>query len=88
MPYISKETMREIVGLLRAGAPIVAPAWQGKRGHPVGFNARFGKALQALTGDAGARAILALHEDEIQHVAAGDAGILRDIDTPADLKDP
>jgi molybdenum cofactor cytidylyltransferase len=85
MPYIPKQTMREIVRLLRAGAPIVAPTWQGKRGHPVGFNARFGEALQALTGDAGARAILALHEDEIQHVAADDAGILRDVDTPADL---
>ncbi len=55
------------------------------RGHPVGFARRHYAALAELTGDEGAKAILAEHRDRLQLIEVADAGVLRDIDTPADI---
>lgn len=37
MPYIKPDTIEAIAHATNAGAAIVAPVYQGKRGHPVGF---------------------------------------------------
>jgi molybdenum cofactor cytidylyltransferase len=52
MPQIRPETIRQIAATLGAGAGIVAPRYQGVRGHPVGFSSEFAPVLAALTGDA------------------------------------
>ncbi len=85
MPDIRPGTIKAIANQLQAGAAIVAPAYQGQRGHPVAFAAKFGPALIGLTGDEGARSILKQHSQEIYLLPCEDAGILADIDTPADL---
>ncbi|HEV2040071.1 MAG TPA: nucleotidyltransferase family protein, partial [Casimicrobiaceae bacterium] len=58
---------------------------QGVRGHPVGFSRRYYGELAALSGDEGAKAIVRAHERELQLIETDDAGVSRDIDTPADL---
>jgi molybdenum cofactor cytidylyltransferase len=83
MPWIAPATIARVVAALRSGAPIAAPAWRGDRGHPVGVASAFYGELTALSGDEGARTILARHQ--VSLVAADDSGVLRDIDTPADL---
>lgn len=85
MPDISPDTIRAIAKELDAGAAIVAPVYQGQRGHPVGFSAGFYPELTQLTGDEGARSVLKRHAHEIRLLPCDDAGILADIDTPADL---
>lgn len=85
MPYIRSETVAQVAAALSAGAAIAAPAWRGRRGHPVGLSARFRPQLEALRGDAGARALLQENADLIQLIEVEDPGICRDIDTPADL---
>ncbi|OGA48223.1 MAG: hypothetical protein A3G25_05695 [Betaproteobacteria bacterium RIFCSPLOWO2_12_FULL_63_13] len=85
MPYIRAETIRRIALALQEGAAIAAPACGGERGHPVGLASRFRDELLALTGDEGARQILAAHADCIRLYETGDRGILRDIDVPGDL---
>ncbi|MEF9943630.1 MAG: nucleotidyltransferase family protein, partial [Burkholderiaceae bacterium] len=52
----------------------------GRRGHPVGFAAALGAELIALTGEAGAREVLARHPP--QSIEVKDAGVLLDVDTP------
>ena len=42
--------------------------------------------LAALTGDEGAKAVVAAHADSLARIVVDDAGILRDVDTRADLK--
>lgn len=79
MPAIQPSTVRQIVAALRAGAATVAPAHQGRRGHPVGFAAALQPQLAALTGDTGARSVLLQHPPLIIEVA--DAGVLYDVDT-------
>jgi len=85
MPYIKPDTIRAIAHELTAGESIVAPAYQNKRGHPVGFSAKFRSELEQLTGDEGARAILKRHADQIKLLECNDPGIVADIDTPQDL---
>lgn len=85
MPYIKPDTIEAIAHATNAGAAIVAPIYQGKRGHPVGFCAKFRNELEQLTGDEGARAILKRHADQIELLECNDPGVLADIDTPQDL---
>jgi molybdenum cofactor cytidylyltransferase len=57
---------------------------RGVRGHPVGFALHHYDALAALDGDTGARALFA--SAPVQLLDVDDPGIVRDVDTPADLR--
>jgi molybdenum cofactor cytidylyltransferase len=85
MPYLKRGTLLAIVGALESGAAIAVPKYRGQRGHPVGFSARFGEALTRLQGDEGARGIMRKHAAEVVEIECEDAGVLADIDIPADL---
>lgn len=85
MPAIQHDTMQRLRAALDAGAAVAAPVYRGRRGHPVGFAASFVPALTALDGDQGARALLLQHQAEVLEVPVDDAGIVTDIDTPAEL---
>lgn len=85
MPFIAPDTIRSVMKALDAGALIAAPRFRGERGHPVAIESSLRDELLALTGDAGARELLRRHAQSIVHVDCDDAGVLRDIDTPADL---
>lgn len=85
MPYIRPRTIEKIAAFLAAGAAIVAPAYQGVRGHPVGLSSQYRAQLEALRGDEGARSILRLNQGSVTLIDVDDPGVCRDIDTPADL---
>ena len=85
MPLVPTSQHRVVADALRAGADIAAPVCQGRRGHPVGFAARFGAELRALDGDEGARAVLARHRGALLELAVDDDAGWQDIDTPSDL---
>ncbi|WP_454690709.1 nucleotidyltransferase family protein [Achromobacter aloeverae] len=82
MPWIAPDTLRAVceAGLRH---PIVAPACEGRRGHPVAFAWGLLPELAALDGDTGARALLQRHG--VHELSCQDAGVLRDVDTVADL---
>lgn len=82
MPWIKISTYEKIVAALKHHQ-IVAPTYQGKRGHPVGFNASLLKDLAELKADTGARSIIKKHG--VTLIATSDPGILQDIDQPTDL---
>jgi molybdenum cofactor cytidylyltransferase len=85
MPFIRPDTIERVAARLAGGALLAAPRYAGERGHPVGFAARFGPALAALTGDAGARDLLRAESGALELVDCEDPGVVRDVDTPADL---
>jgi molybdenum cofactor cytidylyltransferase len=85
MPFIQDSTLRRAVQALETGALLVAPFHAGRRGHPVGFHSSFRDELLTLSGDAGARAILARHATALTCLDVDDAGVVLDVDTPADL---
>jgi len=83
MPYINYLSIRTVAGALSSTDTIVAPVYGGRRGHPVAFGASHFLELCELSGDHGARALLAQHP--VKEVPLEDPGILRDIDTPWDF---
>ena len=87
MPSVAPRTIAMVRDALQAGALIAAPFdAQGRRGHPVGFAAALRAELLALTGDVGARDILAHHKASIIPIVTSDPGIFVDVDTPEDLR--
>ena len=67
----------------RTGKAIVAPVYQGVQGTPVLFRADVFSELLALTGDAGARAVVQRDPTRVERVAF-DLAMPPDIDTPED----
>lgn len=83
MPDVQPATIAKLIAALAEGADIAVPTFQGRRGNPVAFSRQHLSALLALHGDQGARRLL--QSQPVTEVAVEDAGIHRDIDTPADL---
>ena len=84
MPWIQPQTIRRVAQQLRLGAGIAAPRYHARRGHPVGFAAKFKTQLSRLQGDDGARDVIESARDQLALVRTDDAGVLLDVDTPAD----
>lgn len=67
------------------GRSICLPTWQGKRGNPVLLGRQFFAEVQAITGDVGAKALIAQYPDAVSEVPMPDDSVLIDIDTPEAL---
>lgn len=89
MPYLQRETLR---ALERACAdaqttpgplPLIAPSFQGQRGHPVAVPSRLRATALALTGDQGLRALFV--SEPVRLLPGQDPGVCRDVDRPEDL---
>ena len=87
MPEISSETIERLVQVFtkaNSNAAICVPTYYGKPGNPVLFGAGYRTELTALSGDRGARSLIAKYPERILSVAVADPGIHIDIDTQAD----
>ncbi|EOC1332904.1 nucleotidyltransferase family protein [Cronobacter turicensis] len=86
LPLITAASLRQVAKALNE-KPVVVPHYQQRHGHPVGFRREYFDALAALSGDEGAKAIVraARARAEVLTLALNDAGIVQDIDVPADL---
>ena len=87
MPLI---TGRMIDRLLAAydseeGRTIVLPNFHGKQGNPMLWDRRYFPEILEITGDTGARFLLAKHMEAVAEVEMSDDAVLRDIDTPEAL---
>ena len=87
MPDVTTTMLDDLITAFAKASPdqiLRAATETGQPGHPVLFGKRYFHALQQITGDAGARAVLKAHADKIQLVKTpGDAAVT-DLDTPAD----
>lgn len=83
MPRIRADTLRTVAAVLD-DHPVAYAQYLGRRGHPVGFSAELFSELLSLTGDEGARRLLARYP--AVGVEVDDPGALMDIDTLADLQ--
>jgi len=86
-PFVTPAVITGLCDAWReSGAPIVAPLYQGRRGNPVLFIQALFPELLAVSGDQGARALIAADPARVQLVPFDDAGPLADIDTPEDYE--
>lgn len=86
MPFVLPRTISAIAMQISQTGRIAVPSYEGQRGHPVGFGQHYREELLNLTGDEGARSVIERHSRDVGIVDCDDPGILRDIDTAADLE--
>lgn len=82
MPLVKPSTLLAVAAEL-AESPIAYAQHRGQRGHPVGFSTELYSELANLSGDEGARRIVARYPSLA--VEVDDPGVLMDIDTADDL---
>ena len=82
MPMVQPATLRSVATAL-AQHPVVYAQHQGRPGHPVAFASELYSELATLSGDEGARRLIARYPAHGEEVP--DRGVLLDLDTEADL---
>ena len=84
-PAITKEVVRALLERFeKHPANILIPTCQERRGHPVLFPSHLFQELLDAPLDEGARVVVRRHAAEVELVETGEAGILLDVDRPAD----
>ncbi len=83
MPLVEPRTVLRVAQELPRHA-VVYPQYQGRRGHPVGFSSELVSELVRLTGDEGARRVVARYPGV--GVDVEDPGVLQDFDTEDDFR--
>jgi molybdenum cofactor cytidylyltransferase len=87
-PSVASETLRRLVnGFRTSQASIVVPTHDGRRGHPVLIRAAlFAEIPRAVKAGRTLRDVIRSEPTSVFEVAADDAAILQDIDTPMDYE--
>jgi len=86
-PLISSEVVSLLIDCFYdSGAPIVLPAYMGKRGHPVIFSSKLYNELLAAPLDTGARAVVWAHAGQVLEVSTLEEGVLLNLNDPDTLK--
>lgn len=88
MPFLRRTSVAAVRDAIASGALLAAPYFRARRGHPVGISGKFLPELLQMTGDQGARQLLAANEASLVKIPIGDPGVIRDIDRPEDLLPP
>jgi molybdenum cofactor cytidylyltransferase len=83
MPCVKSDTILTVAHALQSHSVVYAQ-YRNRRGHPVGFAAGLYNDLIQLTGDEGARRLIARYPHE--PVDVSDSGVLMDVDTLDDLQ--
>jgi molybdenum cofactor cytidylyltransferase len=72
---------------LKGGMVIVA-AHQGRHGHPILFDRKLFPEIERITEESyGLKSVVRNHEFEVSLVETGTENVLRDVDTPQDLRE-
>jgi len=85
MPKIDASILNALIAAFAARDSICVPVHQGKTGNPILWGAAYFAEMMSLTGDAGAKRLLARHEARVRQVPVASTGIFADVDTPSDL---
>lgn len=87
MPQVPPAVLNALIAAFdpAAGRAICVPVVGEERGNPVLWARRFFPEMAALTGDTGARSLLACYETLVCRVPVLAPGVLEDIDSPADF---
>ena len=90
MPLVSPQIIEQLIEAFEHNptTKAVAPVREGQRGNPVLLSRALFPAVAALSGDVGARALLAAAQGEIIEVAVASRAVTFDVDTPDALTRP
>ena len=84
-PFVKAQAVLAVLDAAqRTGALVVVPVHEGRRGHPAWFARDVWRELMTVR-EGGARAVVRNLGAQVVEVPVQDAGVLRDVDTKADL---
>ena len=86
MPFVTETIVNKILCLMASTNKITVPLFCGEMGHPVGFPAIYREELTNLKGDTGAKEIIQRHSSNVAFIEINNDGVVKDIDTRADLE--
>lgn len=85
-PQVTAAIIEKLTALYQQFRPLaLRPNYRGQPGHPVVMSAALRPELEALSGDKGARSLLASLGDKVMDLEVDEPAIVFDIDTPGDL---
>jgi molybdenum cofactor cytidylyltransferase len=87
MPQIESCDIAALIWAAKDRHAICIPVKDDKQGNPVLWGAAYFAEMMQLTGDSGAKQLLAKHRECIVEVPIASDRIFTDIDTPGDLED-
>ncbi len=84
MPNVGGQVVDKLISAFNPGEgrSICVPLFRGKRGNPVLWGAEFFEAIRGLSGDIGAKHLLADYSEAVCEVELDDKAVLLDLDTP------
>jgi molybdenum cofactor cytidylyltransferase len=85
MPAIEGSVLSALMAAFTGRDAICVPVHDGRRGNPVLWGAAYFDEIMRLSGDVGAKSLMARHSEHVTEVPAGSDSIFADVDTPADL---
>jgi molybdenum cofactor cytidylyltransferase len=88
MPFITGSTVRDVGDACRRQQRVVVPVHQDQRGHPIAVPGALRRAILAAPADSTLKVALGASLDLRVELPVGDPGVLRDVDTQADLNAP
>jgi molybdenum cofactor cytidylyltransferase len=88
MPEIESKDLKALIAAFTATdrQGICVPARHGRRGNPVLWGASYFAEMMALSGDEGAKQLLARHAENVVEVPVSSDGIFVDVDTASDIE--
>ena len=86
MPDVSSTEADAVLDAVQAGAPAARLRHPDGPAHPTAFGRGLFSQLALLSGDQGARGILAELGDTVAEIASDRSGAVFDVDTPDDLR--
>jgi molybdenum cofactor cytidylyltransferase len=85
-PGITQDLVARLLDLAaRRPARLVAPSYQGRRGHPIVLTWDLAAQIPGLPADAGVNALVNSQGDQVVELAVNDPDVLADLDTPDEL---
>ncbi|TME29044.1 MAG: nucleotidyltransferase family protein [Chloroflexi bacterium] len=87
MPFVSADTVRAVIEKFATRHAIVSPRYRGKRGHPVALPTSLRDEIAATDPHANLHEVIKKHPDMRVDLDVDDPGVVRDVDTLADLEE-
>jgi molybdenum cofactor cytidylyltransferase len=85
MPEVETSVLTALVAAFTGPAAICVPVRHGQRGNPVLWGSAYFAEMMGLTGDSGAKPLMARHEQHLIAVEVATDSIFQDVDAPEDL---
>jgi molybdenum cofactor cytidylyltransferase len=85
MPFVQTTTVSLIVRTSLETGRVVVPAFNNRRGHPIGIPGGLRDGLLMMPPDRSLKDALAALGEELLLVDVSDEGVVRDVDRPEDL---